>query len=114
MQAWTCGVAFSLHPARFCSNPGAFRPPSACMQARTIDLPTVILQFSRAASTESANAGAVDAASKAANTMNLAETFGNEDMTHLKMNDRADLAENSKQRNPGNISHFPAAGHGNS
>jgi hypothetical protein len=56
-------------------------------------LPTVILQFSRAASTESANAGAVDAASKAANTMDLAETIGNEDMTHLKTNEGADLTE---------------------
>jgi hypothetical protein len=55
-------------------------------------LPTVILQFSRAASIESADAG-VDIASKAANRMNLAETIGNEDMTYLKMNEGADRTE---------------------
>jgi hypothetical protein len=55
-------------------------------------LPTVILQFSRAASIDSADAG-VDIASKAANRMNLAETIGNEDMTYLKMNEGADLTE---------------------
>jgi hypothetical protein len=51
------------------------------MQALTIGFPTDILQFSTAASTERADAGAVDPASRAANRKNLEETIENGDIT---------------------------------
>jgi hypothetical protein len=46
-------------------------------------LPTFILQFSMAASIESAKAGAADAANSAAR-INLEETIENRDMTHCR------------------------------
>jgi len=69
------------------------------MQALTIGLPTVILQFSRAASIESAKAGAAEAANKAAHRMNLAEALENGDLTTgmttgWKWNVTANLAGN--------------------
>jgi hypothetical protein len=57
-HAWTCGLALVRQASRLPA------PPAACMQACTIGRPTVIRQFSTAASCDSANADPVDQARK--------------------------------------------------
>ena len=58
MQALTLGVALARHASRLA-------PPLPCMQACTIGRPTVIRQFSRAASCVRANPGVAAAAKSA-------------------------------------------------